>query len=120
MIPVRARKQAELRKRLLMIDPQCAITGERFPILLEAAHVVSKANDGADIETNAILLRADLHRLFDGGAFRIRKNGAIIIKRRDLPSEYLNLLHGKSIPHEIFSRIKDALKIDSALKLAKK
>ena len=107
-----ARQQARFRKRLLMIDPRCAITGEREPCLLEAAHVVPAASNGSDIERNGLMLRVDLHRLFDANLFSINKQGGVSISK-DLTSEhYVALLRKHStISGETFARIKDAWKV---------
>lgn len=45
----------------------CAVTGEHSLPALEAAHIQSFADEGPHDVRNGILLRADLHRLFDQG-----------------------------------------------------
>ena len=45
----------------------CAVTGEHSLPALEAAHIRSYAQDGPHEVRNGLLLRADLHRLFDTG-----------------------------------------------------
>ena len=45
----------------------CAVTGEHSLPALEAAHIRSYASDGPHEVRNGLLLRADLHRLFDTG-----------------------------------------------------
>ena len=45
----------------------CAVTGEHSLPALEAAHIRSYASDGPHEIFNGVLLRADLHRLFDTG-----------------------------------------------------
>ncbi|MGH7125784.1 MAG: HNH endonuclease, partial [Stellaceae bacterium] len=45
----------------------CAVTGEHSLPALEAAHIRSFAEDGPHDVRNGMLLRADLHRLFDQG-----------------------------------------------------
>jgi putative restriction endonuclease len=45
----------------------CAVTRERSLPALEAAHIRSYADDGPHEVRNGLLLRADLHRLFDTG-----------------------------------------------------
>jgi hypothetical protein len=104
-----ARRQARFRKRLLMIDPKCAITGEREPTLLEAAHVVPAADNGSDIEANGFLLRADLHRLFDHQFFTISPKGEIKPTKRLQSQYYRTLLHdcGK-LDDKTYARIKHA------------
>lgn len=45
----------------------CAITGEQVSVTLEAAHIRDYAEQGPHIASNGILMRADLHKLFDNG-----------------------------------------------------
>jgi putative restriction endonuclease len=56
--------------RVLVIDAwhrRCAVTGERTLPALEAAHIKPYAEEGPHRVSNGLLLRADLHRLFDDG-----------------------------------------------------
>jgi putative restriction endonuclease len=45
----------------------CAVTGEHSLPVLEAAHIKPFAQEGPHDVRNGILLRSDLHRLFDHG-----------------------------------------------------
>lgn len=104
-----ARRQARFRKRLLMIDPKCAITGEREQALLEAAHVVPVAENGSDIEANGFLLRADLHRLFDQQFFTISRKGEIKLSAKLQSDYYRTLLQDyKALDKNTYARIKQA------------
>lgn len=67
--------QAKLRKLLLEIYGKCAFTGETTPEALEVAHITPVAKNGSHGTENAILLRADLHRLFDAGLLSISESG---------------------------------------------
>ncbi len=56
--------------RVLVIDAydrRCAVTGEKTLPVLEAAHIRPYAADGPHRVTNGLLLRSDLHKLFDLG-----------------------------------------------------
>jgi putative restriction endonuclease len=46
---------------------RCAVTGEKTLPVLEAAHIKPYAEDGPHQVNNGILLRSDLHKLFDLG-----------------------------------------------------
>ena len=46
---------------------RCAITGERTLAVLEAAHIRPYAESGPQLVSNGLLLRSDLHALFDRG-----------------------------------------------------
>ena len=59
------RAQARFRSMLLAEDGCCAVTEETCHDVLEAAHIVPVKNGGQEVLTNGILLRADLHRLYD-------------------------------------------------------
>lgn len=67
--------QQALRNILLSAHGQCQISGTRCPAALEACHIVPVANGGDDSASNALLLRRDLHALFDGGHLRFRLAG---------------------------------------------
>ena len=56
--------------RVLVTDAyarRCAVTGEKTLPVLEAAHIKPFASFGPNIVKNGILLRSDLHKLFDLG-----------------------------------------------------
>jgi len=56
--------------RVLVTDAysrRCAVTGERTLPVLEAAHIRSYSSDGPHLVSNGLLLRSDLHTLFDRG-----------------------------------------------------
>jgi putative restriction endonuclease len=56
--------------RVLVTDAyerRCAVTGEKTLPVLEAAHIKPYALNGPHRVSNGILLRSDLHRLFDLG-----------------------------------------------------
>ena len=48
-------------------DRRCAVTGEKTLPVLEAAHIKPYASLGPHRVSNGILLRSDLHKLFDLG-----------------------------------------------------
>ena len=52
---------------LIAERPNCLVTGTRTEEALEACHIVPVANGGPDSVQNAILLRRDVHALFDAG-----------------------------------------------------
>lgn len=58
--------QANFRNALLSFyKHMCPITKCRVIGALEAAHIQPKSANGSDMKENGILLRADIHRLFD-------------------------------------------------------
>lgn len=94
---VRARKgQGSFRKRLLeRFGEECAFTGSTPPQALEAAHLYSYAADGEHHASGGLLLRRDLHKLFDLGLIAVDPKS----KKLDLSEELMNYpdykkLHG--------------------------
>lgn len=108
-------KQQALRAFLLSIDKFCAISREMTPGVLEAAHILPVSEHGEENIDNAILLRADLHRLYDARrdgearAFEIDKNGRVRNVSSDLSKAYRELLKGASLPKATFDRVRLAL-----------
>ena len=78
--------------RMLVTDAyerKCAITGERVLPVLEAAHVRPYAEGGVHSIENGLLLRSDLHTLFDKGYVTITPDMRVLISRR-LKDEFEN------------------------------
>lgn len=70
--------QSRFRREVLTAyDSTCFLSGERIPTVLDAAHIVPKANGGADGANNGLCLRADIHKLFDAGHIRIEPGGKL-------------------------------------------
>ncbi len=108
------RNQQEFRSALVALDERCVLTGETTVSALEAAHIISASYGGSEVIENGILLRADIHRLFDAGGFSIRENGKVMVGT-GLSDTYELLLKDKSLPSSAFTRVSDALKHVSVL-----
>jgi len=67
----------------------CAVTQEHSLPALEASHIQPYANEGPHDVRNGILLRADLHRLFDQGYVTITPEHRIEVSSR-LKEDYRN------------------------------
>lgn len=66
------RGQARFRQNLLeLYGRRCAISGWGPESVLEAAHIRLHAHTGLNQSENGILLRSDLHSLFDDGLLKI-------------------------------------------------
>ncbi len=61
---------------------KCAISGEKTLPVLEAAHIKPFAKSGPHFISNGLLLRADLHKLFDSGYITVTKDMRIEISNR--------------------------------------
>lgn len=70
-------------------DGACAITNEHSAPVLEAAHIVPYAVDGRHDVTNGLLLRTDVHRLFDRGYVTVTPDYTFRVSDR-LRDEYHN------------------------------
>jgi putative restriction endonuclease len=60
----------------------CAVTTEHSLPVLEAAHIKPFADDGPHDVSNGLLLRSDLHRLFDRGYVTVTPEGHFEVSRR--------------------------------------
>ena len=78
--------------RVLVTDAyqrRCAVTGERTLPVLEAAHIKPYAESGPHRVSNGILLRSDLHKLFDLGYVTVTPDLRLEVSRR-LKAEWEN------------------------------
>lgn len=99
---VRARTdQDKFRRRLLKIHKKCVITGESTPHALEAAHIQGVAKGGHSLEGNGVVLRADLHRLYDRGVFAFKEDGAVIVDSKVKLSDTYRKLLAEARPSKI-------------------
>ena len=85
--------QAKFRKELIeAYAGKCAITGYDVELALDAAHVRKYNGKQTNIVQNGLLLRKDLHKLFDHGVFGIRPDDLnIILNDRARNSRYAEL-----------------------------
>lgn len=105
------RNQAMFRGALLAYGSCCALSGEVTPDVLEAAHIIPSKDGGAEVIQNGILLRADLHRLYDAGKFMISpSNGKVVGIKDDVSPGYLTILSNARIPEEALLRTQTALR----------
>lgn len=63
-------------------ERRCAITGEKVLPVLQAAHIRPLAQDGPNRVENGLLLRSDLHTLFDRGYMTVGANLRLEVSRR--------------------------------------
>lgn len=69
------RKQAAFRTGLLEIfEGRCAVTGCSALDAVDAAHIIGVDGEGEDTISNGLILRADLHRLFDRDLMAVDPN----------------------------------------------
>ena len=80
---------------------KCSITGEKTLPVLEAAHIKPFADSGPNHIANGILLRADLHKLYDGGYITLTKDLKVEVSKK-IKEEFQNgreyyQFHGKPL-----------------------
>ena len=95
-----SRRQGGGKFRQKLLDAygrRCAITDCNADDALEAAHI--RTYEGADDNDmrNGILLRADIHTLFDLGLIRVRTSTCTVVIGRKLKGTYYESLDAKSL-----------------------
>jgi len=71
---------------------KCAITGCEIEEILDAAHLAKRAPGGSDDPSNGMILRADIHRLFDTGLVRIDPTTrTVVVEDRIADTDYRNI-----------------------------
>ena len=64
------------------MNRKCAISGEKTLPVLDAAHIKPYDQSGPHSISNGLLLRTDLHKLFDKGYLTITNDYKIEVSRR--------------------------------------
>lgn len=90
--------------RVLITDAyerKCSITGEKTLPVLEAAHIKPYAVSGPHFISNGLLMRSDMHKLFDSGYITVTTDFKIEVSQR-IKEEFQNgkeyyQFHGKSL-----------------------
>jgi putative restriction endonuclease len=90
--------------RILVTDAyarKCAITGEKTLPVLEAAHIKQYAKSGPHHVSNGLLLRSDVHKLFDNGYITVTPDYKVEVSKK-IKEEYENgkeyyQYHGRSL-----------------------
>ncbi len=98
------RGQSAFRKSLLSKRPNsCAFTGTTELSVLEAAHIIPYAQRFADRDKpeNGLLLRSDIHKLFDAHLISINPETRTIEVSDRIASPDYQGLHGKIVVDEV-------------------
>lgn len=84
-------------------ESRCAVTGESVVSVLEAAHIRDYAEQGPNLVRNGLLLRADIHKLFDAGLITVTPNHHIEVAQNvhglDMAHSKYQSLHGTKLLH---------------------
>jgi|TARA_B100000315_G_scaffold46009_1_gene40828 hypothetical protein len=90
--------QAAFRDKLLdAYGSSCAITGTAVPSTLQAAHIVPYSGVTTNSQQNGLLLRADIHNLFDLGLIQINSENYEVQVSPELSGTEYYSLQGKKI-----------------------
>ncbi len=68
---------------------RCAVTGEKIRPVLQAAHIKPVASGGENRLDNGLLLRSDVHTLFDSGYLGLTRDHKLLVSPR-IRSEFSN------------------------------
>ncbi|QNY17453.1 HNH endonuclease [Acinetobacter seifertii] len=90
-------QQQKFRKDLLTVQSTCILSGVKAPNVLQARHIIPVKNHGSDSINNGIILRSDLHILYDIGDIKIMEDGSINISDQLAADPY----YSKSLPKRI-------------------
>ena len=84
--------QAKFREKLLeLYEARCAVSGCSLLDAIDAAHVQGVNGAGEDVVSNGIILRADLHRLFDRDLMAVDPANGVIRFHADCGDHYAEL-----------------------------
>ena len=101
-----------IAKVTLAYERKCAVTNSSITETLEAAHIIPYKGSSTNHVQNGILLRADIHTLFDLDLLRIDKNYRIHIDESIEDKEYTKFdsKYLRLPANQEFHPSKDALK----------
>ena len=104
------RGQPAFRKSLLAaFEQKCCVTGCDVVNVLEAAHIIPHAVETSYLVTNGLLLRADIHTLFDLNLIGIDEEGQVHLSEELDRSEYAKF-KGTKISSSLPEQTKNNLK----------
>jgi hypothetical protein len=86
---VQRQGQPKFREDLMAAyEGKCAVTGCDIAEVLEAAHIAPYFGKDSNVVQNGLLLRADIHTLFDLGQLKITPEGRVELHERLFDSVY--------------------------------
>jgi hypothetical protein len=106
------RGQPAFRKALLdAFHGTCCVTGSKVEALLEAAHIIPHSTETNYSVFNGLLLRTDIHTLFDLGLLCITESGVVKIDSSLKNSEYFqhdgDRVMGSELPSEMGQNLRE-------------
>ncbi len=92
------RGQAGFRTHLIgAYGARCMITGCTVEAAIEAAHIVAYQGPGSNHPANGLLLRADIHTLFDSDLIAIDADTLVVLVSPALAGTEYQVLHGQPL-----------------------
>src|SRR5690242_17390829 len=82
LAPQRLGQQAFKARVLVAYERRCAITGSKIRPVLQAAHIRPVTEGGEHRLDNGLLLRSDVHTMFDRGYLAIDDNYRLLVSPR--------------------------------------
>ncbi|MGG5889443.1 HNH endonuclease [Falsiroseomonas sp. HC035] len=94
---IKARRgQPQFRKKLIDVyQGRCAVTGCDVVDILEAAHITPYLGPQTNHVTNGLLLRTDLHTLFDAGLIAVEPKTKEVLVAATIKDPVYRALHGR-------------------------
>lgn len=109
---IRRERQGVFRKIIMdAYGGQCAATGVNVPEVLQAAHIDPYRGKQSQVATNGMLLRSDIHLLYDSHLMTVEPESNRIVVSKRLQSTLYEQLDGKliSVPKDSCLRPNDEL-----------
>lgn len=91
------RGQKKFRDKLIKSNPVCAVTGCELVDILEAAHIDAYRNDSHNHISNGLLLRSDIHTLYDLNHVVIDPQTKTVHFSKEALSETYGIYEGTSL-----------------------
>jgi hypothetical protein len=89
------------RELLKAYGNRCCMTGCKTIWVLEAAHIVPYRGKATNDVANGLILRSDVHTLFDVGLVTVHPSSRSIVVSKDLGKSAYAKMHGKSLQEPI-------------------
>jgi hypothetical protein len=107
---VRRRGQRKFRNSLLeCYGGKCAVTGSAVTELLDAAHIVPYKGDQTNDVRNGLLLRTDIHTLFDLGLISIDPETWRVVSAKRLSKSQYSKLEGRKLRLPLYQNMQPSV-----------